>query len=100
MMNGSIQETVLHLVGGGIGGEIVTILPVVFGADWPRTEPSTAIRANIFQEGLNAGLAKCAFERANHRERRIWWQGDVAILASGSQFQHGSQCESIISAFP
>ena len=70
--------------------EIVAGFPVVPRSDRPGTKTSAAIRADIVQEVGDAGTAEGAFKRANHRVRGIWRKRRVAVLASRSQFQHGS----------
>ena len=72
-----------------IRAEIVAAVPVVFRSDRPGTKTAAAIRADIVQEGFNAGTAKGAFERANHRLSGIRRQRHVAVLASRSQLEHG-----------
>src|SRR5580765_2336381 len=74
---------------GRIGAEIVAVFPVGLWPDGPRTKASAAIRADIVQDVLDAGTAKGAFKRANHRLRGIRRKSRAAVLASGSQFQHG-----------
>ena len=70
--------------------EVVAPFPILLRPDRPGTETSAAIRADIVQEGFNAGTAKGAFERANHRLRGMGRQRRVAVLASRSQLEHGS----------
>ena len=84
-----IHGAVLYDGAGRECAEMVAVIPVSLWPNWPRTKPAAAIRTDIFQNGFDTRPAKRAFKRADHRLRRIWRQRPIAILTSGSQFQHG-----------
>src|SRR5262249_28856758 len=56
--------------------------------DRPGREPAAAIRADVVQHRFDALGAEGAFETADTRVRRIWWQVLVAVLTVRSQLQH------------
>jgi hypothetical protein len=62
-------RAVLDYGAGRIRAEIVTAFPVVFRPDRSGAKTSSAIRADIVEDVLDAGTAEGAFKGANHRVR-------------------------------
>lgn len=54
----------------------------------PRRKVAAAIRTNAAEMIGGASLAKCAFERADLRPRRVSGQIAIAPLAIGTHVQH------------
>ena len=89
-VNGRIHGTMLVGCACGKRAEIVAAFPVALRSDRSRAKTSAAIRADIVQDIFDAGTAEGAFKCAYHRVRGIGRERRVAVLASGSQFKHGS----------
>lgn len=66
----------------------VVAFPICRRSDWPRNETTTAVRADIAQNGVDTRRAKRALIGTNARFKRLGWQCFVAILACGSEFKH------------
>ena len=85
-----VQRAMLDGCAGRIRAEIVATFPILARPDRPGTKTTAAIRADVVQDVLDAGTAEGAFKRTDHRVRGIWRKRCVAVLASGSQFEHGN----------
>lgn len=69
--------------------EEVVSLPVVRRPDGSGHEAAATVRTAIAQDPVHAGRTECAFIRADTCFERVGWQSRVAVLAGGSEFQHG-----------
>lgn len=72
---------------------------------WPngsRNEISAAIRTDAVQSRRNAAAAKSAFERTDHRIRRIGRKITIARFAIGAELKHSAGCQALppVSASP
>ena len=68
--------------------KIIVAFPVPRWPDWPGDKAAAAVRADVIQDGLDAGGAERALVAADARFERSGWQRLVAILTGWSQFQH------------
>ncbi len=57
--------------------------------DGPTFEAATTVRAHVRQDRVDAVAAERALIRADHRVGRVGRERAVAVLAGGSEFQHG-----------
>ena len=73
----------------GIRAEKIVAVPIVDRPDRAWGKTAAAIRADIVQDGFDARTAEGTFKRANHRIRGTGRERRVAILAGGSEFEHG-----------
>ena len=89
-MKARIHGTMLDGCAGRIRAEIVATFPILARPDRPGTKTTAAIRADVVQDGLDAGTAEGAFKRADHRVRGIGRKRRFAVLASWPQFEQGS----------
>ena len=80
-MDVSVHGPMLDGGACGICAKIVGAFPIGFWADGPVRKTTAAIRTDIVQDVLDAGPAKCAFKRANHRVRRTGRKRCIAVLA-------------------
>ena len=62
-----IDRPMLHLRTSRILAEEIIAIPVRRRSDWPRSEPTPAIGADISQNALDTGHAERTFIRANPR---------------------------------
>ena len=88
-MRFKVNWPVLDLGAGRIISKEIAVLQIFFRSDWPLNKAAAAVRANVLQNIIGALRAKRAFVAANPRCQRRGRQAFVAVLASGSDFQHG-----------
>jgi hypothetical protein len=70
--------------------KIIVAFPVRPRPDGALLESAAAIGADIVEDALHAIRTEGAFERADHRFRRMRRQRLAAILANRPEFEHGS----------
>ena len=63
-------------------------MPVVDRANWPAFKPATTVRADIFEDSVDAGCTECAFMAADAGLPRVGRQVLSAIFTYGAQFKH------------
>jgi hypothetical protein len=69
--------------------EIVIALPVVRRSNGSGHKATTAVRADIAQDGINARGTERTFISTDACFKRVRWQRLVALLAGWSEFKHG-----------
>ena len=87
-MNFRINEPVLDLGTRRVLAKIVVAFPVLRRSDRPRDKSTAAVRADILQDIIDTGRAKCAFIGTYARFNRNRRQSLIAVLAGRPQFQH------------
>ena len=68
-----VNWPVLDLSTRRIFAKEVVAFPICRGSDWPRNETTTAVRADISQNGVDTRRAKRALVGANARYKRLRW---------------------------
>jgi ribitol 2-dehydrogenase len=69
-------------------GKVIITMPVVDRANWPAFKPATTVRADIFEDSVDAGCTECAFMAADAGLPRVGRQVLSAIFTNGAQFKH------------
>ena len=69
--------------------EIVLRVPIFAWSNRTPAKSAATIGTHILQQVLYTRSAEGAFEAADHRLNRVRRKRGVAILASGSEFEHG-----------
>ena len=87
-MSFRVNGPVLDLGTRRVFAKEVIAFPFCRRSDWPRNKTTTAVRADIAQNDVDTCCAKRALVGANACFKRLGWQCFVAILASGSEFEH------------
>jgi hypothetical protein len=67
----------------------VVAFPVPYRSDRSRHKAAPAVRADVFQDVIDTRGAKRTLISADARFKRVGRQRLVAVLASGSEFEHG-----------
>jgi hypothetical protein len=83
-MVGGVDGLVSYILRGRVFLQKIVASPVPLRPYRPRREASTAVRAYIVENVLDALFAKGAFESADHRIHGIGWQRLIAVFAGGS----------------
>src|SRR5258706_16030775 len=85
LMRVRIDGPVLHVCARRIFTQEVVAFPVAARPYRARRKSAPAIRTNIREHALRAGLAEGAFETADHRVERVGKKLLVAVFAGGSE---------------
>ena len=69
-------------------GEVIITMPVVDRANRPAFKPATTVRADIFEDSVDAGCTERTFMAADTGLPRVGRQVLSAIFTYGAQFKH------------
>ena len=87
-MHRRIPRSVFHLAARRICSKEVVVVPIRRKPGQSRNEPTTAISADISQNGFDVGDAEGALIGADPRLKRIGRQRLVAMLTGWPEFKH------------
>lgn len=90
-MSGDIDRPVLDHLTRRVLAEEIVVLPVLCRPDGSGHEAAATVRTDIAQDPVHAGRTERAFIRADTCFERVGWQSLIAVLARGSEFQHGKR---------
>ena len=90
-MRRGIDGAVLDGRARRVGPEVVVVPPVSGRADRAGGEAAAAVGAHIEENALHAIGAERALIGADVRRGRGRRQGDIAVLASGAEFEHAGK---------
>ena len=88
-MSFGVNGPVFYLAAGRVLAKVVIALPVLRRPDRSGRKTTTAVRADVAQDGINTGGTERTFISTDARFKRIRWQRLVAMLAGWSEFKHG-----------
>jgi len=72
----------------GIRAQEVVPLPILRWPNWPRREAAPAIRADVFEDRVDACFAKRTLEAANQCLERVGFQFFIAVFAAWPELEH------------
>lgn len=66
-MNLRVNRFMFDLDARWVLAKVVVVLPILRWSDWPRHKPATAVRTDVFQDGLDTGGTERTFITTDQR---------------------------------